>query len=187
MAAPELKAAGFNSLVAVLRTMVPPPDFAAYVDGLPKPCAALIREPPLAVSWVPLADVEPVFSRSFVDLFHRDPARMFELGRLQLRADMTGIYRMFLRIASPQFVTARTADIYRMYARECGTMRVLADQPGRIDVQIEDRPFASSAFYHYLRGSIFGVIELTGVKRLGVAIVDGGGDLPRCHFRITWS
>ncbi len=187
MSLPELKAAGFNSLIKALREAVPAVAFDAFIAGLPPRTAALIVQPPLAMSWISLEDSVPVYPLSFERLFNRDPGKMFELGRAQLRADMTGIYRMFLRVASPRIVARRTSEIYRMYARECGTMDVRVDEPGRLEILVQDRPFASPAFYHYLRGSVFGVIELTGVKRLSVTIVEGGGDSSRCQLRVTWS
>ena len=54
MQTPQVKAAGFNSLVATLRGMVPGPTFDEFVAGLPPACAALILEPPLALSCSPV-------------------------------------------------------------------------------------------------------------------------------------
>jgi hypothetical protein len=187
MPTPEIKAAGFNSLVATLRKMVPGPAFDAFVAGLPRESAALILEPPLALSWIPLAHAEPVYPLAFERLFNRDPVKMFEVGRTQLRADMTGIYRMFLRIASPAFIAARTSDIYKLYARDCGTLRTVVEQPGRLEVLLEGRPSPSTPFYHFFRGTVFGTMELTGVKQLNVIISEGGGNSPRCQFRVTWA
>lgn len=187
MSTPLIKAAGFNSLVATLRGMVPGPDFDAFVAGLPRACADLILEPPLAMSWISLEDAEPVYALTFERLFNRDPNRMVELGRAQLRTDMTGIYRMFLRVASPAFVAARTSEIYGVYARDCGTLRTVVEQPGRIEILLADRPFPSPAFYHYLRGSVLGAMELTGVKQLSVTIAEGAGNSTRCLLRVTWA
>jgi hypothetical protein len=185
--APEIKAAGFNSLIAVLRGMVPAPAFESFVAALPRECGDLIREPPLAVSWLPVAHVAPVHQGAFEHLFAREPAKMCELGRLQLRADMSGIYRLAMRVATPAYIAERTSKIYALYARGCGTMRTLVDQPGRLEILVENRPLPSSAFYHYIRGNILGVIELTGVKRVSATILEGGGDSARCLFRVTWS
>ncbi len=187
METPQIKAAGFNSLVATLRGMVPGPAFDEFVAGLPRVSAALILEPPLAMSWIPLEDAMPVYTVASERLFQRDPIKMFELGRTQLRADMTGIYRMFLRVASPAFIAARSSEIYKLYTRGCGTLRTVIEQPGRIEVLLEDRPLPSPAFYHYLRGTVFGAMELTGVKQLNVTIAEGGGNSSRCLFRITWA
>lgn len=187
MPAAEVKAAGFNSLIATLRGMVSASAFDDFVASLPPACAALIREPPLALSWIRLSSVAPIYPDIFERLFNRDPVKMFELGRAQFRADLSGIYRMFLRVASPTFVAERTSDIYKLYTRECGTLRTVLNQPGRIEILLEGHPFGSLAFYHYLRGSMFGAIELTGVSQLNVVIIDGGGDSSRCQLRATWS
>lgn len=187
MPVPEIKAAGFNSLIGTLRAMVPASDFAAFIAALPPDSASLLLEPPLAVSWISLERAAPVYPAAFERLFGRDSVKMFEVGRTQIRADFTGIYRAFMRIASPEFVADRSSDIYKLYTRECGTLRTVLKQPGRIEVLLEGRPHGSLAFYHYLRGTVFGAIELTGVMRLNVAIIDGGGDSSRCQIRATWS
>ena len=161
MSTPKIKAAGFNSLVAALRGMVPGSDFDAFVAALPRACADLILEPRLAMSWIALEDAEPVYPMAFERLFNRDPLRMFEAGRVQIRADMTGIYRMFFRVATAAFVAARTSEIYAVYARDCGTLRTVIEQPGRIEILLTDRPLPSPAFYHYLRGNVFGAMELS--------------------------
>jgi hypothetical protein len=186
MSAPELKAAGFNSLIAVLRGMVSAPAFENFVAALPRECADLIRQPPLAVSWISLEHSVPVHQAAFEHLFAREPAKMCELGRLQIRADLTGIYRLAVRVAAPAYIFARTSKIYALYARGCGTLRMVVDQPGRVELLVEDRPFTSPAFYHYFRGNILGVTELTGVTRISVTIVEGGGSSSRCLFRVTW-
>jgi hypothetical protein len=186
MSMPQIKAAGFNSFIATLRGMVPGPTFDEFVAGLPRASGALILEPPLALSWIPLEHAAPLYPLAFERLFDRDPVKMFELGRMQLRADMTGIYRMFLRIASPAFIAARTSDIYKLYARDCGTLRTVVDQPGRLEVLLEGRPFPSMPFYYFFRGTVFGTMELTGVRQLSVIIVEGGGNASRCQFRVTW-
>lgn len=186
MTTPLIKAAGFNSLITTLRGMVTGPAFDELVAVLPRSCADLILEPRLAMSWIPLEQAEPAYPLIFELLFNRDPVKMFELGRAQLRADMSGIYRSFLRIATPAFVAARASEIYGVYARDCGTLRLVVDQPGRIEILLEGRPLPSPSFYHYFRGSVFGAIELTGVKQLGVTIAEGGGNSSRCQLRVTW-
>lgn len=181
-----IKAAGFNSCIATLRGMVTGPALDELVTVLPRACADLILEPPLAMSWIPLEHAEPIYPLVFEHLFNRDPVKMFELGRAQLRVDMSGIYRMFLRVSTPAFVAARASEIYGVYARDCGTLRPVIEQPHRIELLLEGRPFPSQAFYYYLRGSVFGAIELTGVKQLSVTIIEGGGISSRCQLRVTW-
>lgn len=181
-----LKAAGVNSVIAVLATMVPKPAFEAWVQQLPQATASLIKHPRLPQSWVPLADINPLWTDSLPGLFHGELHKLFELGRLQLRADMSGIYRVFLRVASPAFVADRAAAIYGVYGQHCGALDVVARSNNSLDIAITERPFPSAALYEYLRGSIAGALELTGVNNLRVEMVAAPNDHERL-YRATWT
>jgi hypothetical protein len=181
-----LKAAGVNSAVAVLATMVSKHAFAAWVKQLPPATVSLIERPRLSQSWVPLQEVNPLWTQSLTGLFDGDLQQLFELGRLQLRADMSGIYRVFMRVASPGFVADRASSIYGVYAQHCGALTVVDRAEGRLDIALTRRPLPSAAIYEYLRGSIAGALELTGVLNLKVEIVSEPHDNERL-YRATWS
>jgi hypothetical protein len=182
---PMLKAAGVNSLVAVLVTMVPKERLTAWVKHLPPATAALIERTTMPQSWVPLEDINPLWTES-LSLFDGDLHKLFELGRLQLRADMSGIYRVFLRVASPGFVADRAAAIYGVYGQNCGALTVVNRFEGGLDIAVTERALPSTPLYEYLRGSIFGALELTGVSNLEVKVVAEPRDNERV-FRATWS
>jgi len=185
MNTPELKAAGLNSLLTVLARMVPPKVFEGWLHTLPTTTEELLTRPRYAQEWVPLEHINPLYVAALADLFGGDTSRMFELGRQQLRNDMTGMYRVFLRVASPAFVASRTGAIYGVYARHCGTLRVVDDGEHFLDVALEQRPFPSEAFFHYLCGSIHGALELTGIDDLNVSIVGAPAADTRL-YRATW-
>jgi hypothetical protein len=184
--APMMKAAGVNSLVAVLVTMVPKERLSAWVKHLPAASAALIERPTMHQSWVPLEDVNPLWTESLTGLFDGDLHKLFELGRLQLRADMSGIYRVFLRVASPGFVADRAAAIYGVYVQHCGALTVVNRFEGGLDIAVTERALPSLALFEYLRGSIFGALELTGISNLQVTITAAPHDDERV-YRATWS
>lgn len=182
---PELKAAGLNSFCAMLARQVPPRAFEAWVNALPPATADLVLRPRYAQEWVPLELMHPLYVSALEDLFHDDTAPMFEAGRQQLRNDLTGIYRVFLRVASPAFVAERAAAIYGVYARGCGTLSVADRGEHFLDVKLEQRPFPSEGFFHSLRGCIHGALELTGVSDLRVEIVAAPATHTRL-YRATW-
>lgn len=186
VATPELKAAGVNSLIGVLAQMTTPDRFAAFVRSLPPATASLVTRPRLAQEWVPLAEVDPLFTMSLDGLFDGDLRCFFELGRRQLRADMCGIYRVFLRVASPAFVADRAAAISDVYRRACGTLRIVGRTDHSLDILISERPFPSAPLFEYQRGSISGALELTGVKDLTVDIAGRPG-IDSCLFRARWT
>jgi len=183
---PELKAAGVNSMIAVLGKMTTPERFAAFVRSLPTATASLITRPRLAQEWIALADIDPLYTMSLHGLFDGDMHQLYELGRLQLRADMSGIYRVFLRVASPAFVADRAAAIYGVYGQHCGSLRVVGRTDHSLDFLVGERPFPSPPLFEYLRGTVAGALELTGVKDLAVDVAGRPG-VDSCLFRARWT
>ena len=168
MPTPQRKAAGLNSTVAVVRQMVTKEEFDRFVASLPPHCSALIMYSPLAISWLPMSDSVDLHQHIFTDLFNNSLERMFELGRRQFLSDMNTIYRIFMRIASPSFVATRAASIYELYSRDAATMRIVREEPRAIEIAIEEHPFPEASNWAFLRGTIQGVIEATGVKNVKV-------------------
>jgi hypothetical protein len=185
MSVPELKAAGVKSLFTALQQVAAPGAFEPWVHTLPTTTAELVLHPRYAQEWVLLEHVHPAYVLAHADLFGGDIDKMFEVGRVQLRNDLLGIYRVFLRVASPAFVAERAAAIYGVYFRDCGALSVVDRGEQFVDVKLEQRPFPSEAFFHGLRGSIHGALELTGVSGLRVEIVGAPADDTRL-YRATW-
>jgi len=181
----ELKAAGLKSLFTALQQLAPPGAFEPWVHALPTTMAELLLRPRYAQEWVLLEQVHPLYVSALDDLFGGDTDKMFEAGRLQLRTDLLGIYRVFLRVASPAFVADRAAAIYGVYARCCGTLSVTDRGQHFLDARVEQRPFPSEAFFHTLRGAMHGALELTGVSGLRVEIVGAPAADTRL-YRATW-
>ena len=185
MSTPEMKAAGVNSLIGTLRSAVDADRFESFIHALPAGTAALIVRPRLAHEWIPLVDVAPLHPVALSVLFDGRLAAMYELGHLQVQKDLNGMYRLFLRVASPGFIADRTQALYGTYTRDCGTLRLEGRTSTGLDLVIENRPHSSPAFYEALRGSIAGALELTGVKGLTISATDESNPHRRV-FRAAW-
>jgi hypothetical protein len=182
----EAKAAGFSSFLTVLRTMVPADRLEPFFTTLPADTLALIKHPPLPITWIPLDTSAVLYEAVHERLFGGDVERIFEAGRAQMKADMRGLYRVFIRIASPAYVAARTTQIWETYVRDAGKMRLVVEEPHLLEIEVTGHTRPSRAFWHFLRGNIHGVIELTGVKSPKVTILSGGGSGPDTRYRVTW-
>jgi hypothetical protein len=173
--------------VETIRSMVEPASWESFVAELPAPTRALVVQPPMATAWVPLDATVPLYIHAHDRLFKRDESRMMEVGRRVLQRDLKTIYRVVIRIASPGYVAARAARIYDTCARDAERMSVPLEQPQHLEVLVEGHPYPSVAFWALMRGSVAGVLELTGVKNLQVTLIDGGGVRDHARFRATWS
>jgi len=187
MGQPEAKAAGFNTSLTVARALAGDERWRRFVAALPPDDAALVEHPPLAMSWLPLERVIRIHNAIFRDLFDGDPAKAFELGRRQFQSDLSTLYRMFIRVASPKYVIERAARIYETYVRNAGTMRVTDERATSVALVVEGHPSREPLFYEYLRGSIVATLEMTRVKAPSVRILEVGFDSGRWVYQLTWS
>lgn len=187
MAEPEGKAAGFITVSELLREAASPDDWRDYLAALPPDIAKLVEHPPFPSAWLPSRVFFTMLDIAGQKLMRNDPQRAFELGRQQMRRDLTGIYRIFIRIASPQYVIERAAKIWGTYTRNAGEFRVVEKGDRNTTAECAGIPFPSPFYWSYLRGCVHGSLELTGVKGLDVSIVEGGDYQPRALFRTRWS
>jgi uncharacterized protein (TIGR02265 family) len=186
MAEPEAKAGGMISMQRTLREMVGEPAYRALVDALPADTREIVRTPPLAMSWIPNHHFDRVIERALVGPFGGDLARVTELAKRSILGDLNTVYRVFIRLMSPEFVLKRAAKIYGQYTRNNGNFRVTASGPGFAELTIDELASASPAVWAYNEGAIRAVLAATGLDSAQVIVVEGGGRAPRCVFRTTW-
>jgi hypothetical protein len=183
---PELKAAGFNSAVNALRVLSTPADFDKMVDALPPETAELVRHPPLAVAWLPNEHFSALIETACRVVFGGDETRIEEVARRAMSLDLKTIYKIFVRLASPQFVVERATKLWQTYTRNNGFATATPTGNAGCEVAYEDIDRPSPVLWAYQRGAIRGVIEATGVKTVRVQVLRGGHTQPHCRFAVTW-
>jgi hypothetical protein len=182
---PLQKAAGFNSFIKTARQLVTPAEFDRMVAKLPPDSAAIVVNSPFTTNWIPVSLTNPVLL-AVGELLGSDE-RIFEVGRRQFMTDISSVYKLFIRVASPAYVAERAGKIYDTYNRNSGMMRVVESGERSLDVVVENYPMPSRTLWHYIRGGIAGTLELTGVRALAVRISEGGEEQPRCLYHVSWS
>jgi hypothetical protein len=186
MGEPEAKASGLISWTRVLRKSVDSARWSRFLAALPPEARALVEKPPLPITWLPMKLVRPIFERANDLLLDDDLEKVADVSRRQISEDLSTIYRVFIRVASPRFVVSRASVIYSTYFRNNGSARVVAETERSVDILVEDVALPSPDLYARMRGSILGGIELTGARSPRVQIVSGGGSEPSCLLRADW-
>jgi uncharacterized protein (TIGR02265 family) len=182
----EAKGIAFNSAITVIRQIADANAFTAFVSALPDAERRLIERPPLGVTWIPRAQMTAIFVAASRALFGGDDERFYAVGHKQFHADLNGIYRAFIRVASPQFILARAPKLWTLYARNNGELHVQNQGPRSCDLRVVGVGAPCAAYWQYLRGSYAAGIEATGEKNVVVRFAEGGGDSPDCTMRVTW-
>jgi uncharacterized protein (TIGR02265 family) len=183
---PEAKASGFNSMVAAARDLLGPEAWDRVLRRLPPSTAALVQTPPLPVTWIPVAQYGEVVSTVLMHGFGGDEKRMIELGRRSFQADVKTIYRVFIKLMSPQHVIERGTKLWLTYNRNNGLLRTQVTGNRSCDVIYEGVVGVYPGFWSFQRGALMGAVHATGFTQAQVTLVRGGGRSGDAVFTITW-
>ncbi len=184
----ESKGSGFSSAVTILRRMLPVEAFEQVLGALPPDTAELVRHPPLPVAWIPMHHFPDLLRAVRAHGFGVDEKGFEEWGRQAILIDMRGIYKMFIRFLSPQFVIERGAKLWQTYTRDQGVVHAAGDGSSAAIVNYDGLPTAlvSPEFWAYQRGVLLGIMEATGMKQIGVETLGGGGTAQSALYRVSW-
>jgi hypothetical protein len=149
--------------------------------------ARLIEQGAARADWYPLAwfielnqAIDRVVGRG-------DLTMVKELGRHAAEAQLTTIYRLFIKLGTITWILARAARLWNLHF-DSGRLLLREFPDGQLEVEILD--FAAPHRVHCLavQGWVERAIELSGARDVELTEVDCralGHD--RCRFRLRWS
>ncbi|MEW5852729.1 MAG: hypothetical protein AB2A00_28345 [Myxococcota bacterium] len=186
MSAPESKAQALNNRVATLRTLVPAATMEALLAALPPDTAEILRNPPLAVTWLPSHHWARVVETAHKVVFAGDDAQVHRWGRTAMLSDLSTVFRLFLKLASPQFIARRASNLWDQYNRNHGRVHSREVDGSTVEAIYEGVGSANASFWLFQRGVVHAAVEASGVKDVEARIVSGGGASPSCTIRVSW-
>jgi hypothetical protein len=186
-AEPLAKAAGFNSVVAVLRNgMLDADGFASLVGKLPPATAEAIRKPPLSVQWIPCARYADLVSGALSHSFGGDEERVVELGRRAFLHDLKTIYRVFIKFLSPGFVVERGTKLWLTYNRDNGLLHARKLGDTCAEVSYEKIVAVYPGFWSYQRGCLLAAVQATGYPKATVVLSSPADAEGNAKFTANW-
>jgi hypothetical protein len=167
------KGTGIGSLIAVIKERLTPAQLATLEAHLPPDSLELFRRRILAVEWVPMRVQTPIGQALLDHVFNGKEEGYLELVHAASQRDLAGVYKLLIRVMSPEGVVERASKIFHTYVdrgdmrtqpivRENGRARLLIDV-----VDYHDEPMS----WLSLRGYIEAPLLLTGAKHLQVRLV----------------
>ena len=185
---PLAKAAGFNSVVAVLRdSMLGAEAFATVVRKLPPATAEAIRTPPLPVQWIPCERYADLVSSALLWGFGGDEEHLVEMGRRAFLHDLTTLYRVFIKFLAPGFVVDRASKLWLTYNRNNGVLSARRVADRRAEVSYEKVVAIYPGFWSYQRGCLLAAVQATGYSKATVVLTSHGAADGNALFTIDWA
>ena len=186
MTQPEVKAQAFLSRIEALRAMLPSAELESLLQAVPPEVAALVRNPPLAMSWVSAHLWARLIQEAHRVAFRGDDAKVLTWGREAMNRDLRSVFRALLALATPVFMAKRATSMFDQFNRNNGRMRAVPLGDKGVDVFYEEMVTANPSFWVFQTGLIDAAANATGVKEINTAVVSGGGTNRDCTIRVTW-
>lgn len=138
----------------------------------------------LPVSWVPIEIAAQLFKKGATMLYPHDPKGLEKLGRAEALDELTGIYKIFLKMTTVPYLMNQAAKLWRNYHKK-GQARVEGNPEEKTGYFIvEDFPELPEIIQIVTSGYLIGSLELTGAKN--VQVTREASDSQLWRWKIKW-
>jgi len=158
---------------------------ASVLQALSPAERALIEPAALASSWYPMSLLLRVMRESQAALGGH-PRIMRDMGRASAEYGLTTVYRIFLKVGSPQFIIGHAARVFGSYF-DRGEMRVRESRAGHATLDLLGFHEGSPELCERIRGWMERTMEMSGARNLRSAhsLCVHRGDAA-CRFQVDW-
>lgn len=119
----------------------------------------------LASSWYPM----PAFLRFMQEasraLGAREPEVIRNMGRASADYGVTGVYKIFFKVGSPEFIISRATRVFSSYY-DTGRITVVESRQGRAVVEVSGLEESAPEFCERIYGWMHRTLELAGATGL---------------------
>jgi hypothetical protein len=140
----------------------------------------------LASSWYPMEAFLLFMREAQRQLGAEQPDLVRSMGRASCDYGVTGVYKIFFKVGSPEFIIGRSARVFSSYY-DSGELRVVDSRDGRAVVEVAGLEGGSPEFCERIYGWMQRTLELAGAKGLRSAhsLCVHRGDAV-CRFEGDW-
>ena len=154
---------------------------------LPEPSKKIFQSPIDKTAWFPLecAMVEPTLLMCET-FFNKSLRGAWECGRYSAEYGLKGIYKVLVKMSSPQILIRKAGPILLNYYRT-GKVEVTDVSPNHVVVCISEFPEMKKVMEYRIAGWMERALEICGCLNVTVKIVKSLADHDFCtEYSITW-
>ena len=140
----------------------------------------------LASSWYPMPAFLRLMQEAERQLRVEDPKLVLNLGRASCDYGVTGVYKIFFKVGSPEFIVGRAARVFSGYY-DTGELKVVESRDGRAVAELSGLQGSAPQFCERIYGWMQRTLELAGARNLRsghTSCVHRGEAV--CRFEGTW-
>lgn len=182
----KIKGTGYKSDTQFVKSKYGEDVFQAILASLSPEDRKVISGPILAHEWYP-ADAIDRFRRAVVQHFGDTQMKvMVDMGRFSADFGLSGIYRVFISLASPMTIIKKSNILWPKYFNT-GSVVVTKQGDTTVNIKIMGWEDGSETICALLRGYYGRAIEISGGKDpevVELSCVARGA--PYCEWRVGW-
>ena len=146
-----------------------PNRYDEWIDTLPLASRDIYSKSIMATEWYPYQDALIKPSEAIARLFYSDDVKKaaWDAGRHSAEVGLKGIYKVFILIATPQFIMKRAGKILASFYSPA-TLQVIEERPTGADLHLTDFPDPSVIPEYRIAGWMEKALEI--FERLGTLI-----------------
>jgi hypothetical protein len=126
---------------------------------------ALLRGGLLASSWYPMPALLRFMQEAERQLGAQEPNLVLNMGRASCDYGVTGVYKVFFKVGSPEFIIGRAARVFSSYY-DTGKIEVVASRDGHAAVEVSGLEGSAPQFCERIYGWMQRTLELAGARNL---------------------
>lgn len=178
---PKTKGTDIIALHALLREKGPETE-KGFLDKLGPRLAAVYRGI-TATSWTEVEEQLAIYQVAAGVLFPNDPAGLTRLGMALAEKSFSGIYKIFFRLPSIEYIFKRTARIWSAYYDQ-GEASIETQAGKCVDLVVRNFPELPRAMREVANGHYTVIMNMTGAKNIRINLIDT--DPNAWRWRISW-
>jgi len=159
--------------------------FEHVVASLEQPFRALLSDVVYPMAWYPLEGLT-AFVAAGLCLSGEPEGQLVQRAEAVVEQQLRGIYRIFIKLGSPEFVIKRLSAVHRTYFAGV-LVEVVKLRPGYAQVRYTGFGPEHRLVEYMLLGFYRKALTISGARDLEVTVtVPLTDELPHCELTLTW-
>jgi len=184
----EVKGTAINSIPEFIVKKFGKEGFNQWLAAINEKARKVYEGHILAGNWYPMKEIMLEPTKIMCELFyHGDLKGAREGGRYSAELGLKGVYRLFVKLGSPEFLIRRASTIFTSYYHP-SEMKVVAEEDKKAVMHITKFSEASSLVENRIAGWMERALEISGCKNVKILITQSlakGG--PYTEMIATWA
>ncbi len=137
----------------------------------------------MATSWISQAVEKEIMESCLREIFPGEPQGFRQLGKLLAQHNLTGVYKVFLRIPTIEFIMKRVGELWRMFFQKgSAQVEIVAPHKGLLTVSgyADLMPYQRELVAGYIQG----IMGLAGARQVQTILLPS--DASAWKWEITW-